>query len=82
MSIIKPDNEAPSNVTGHPYTPPEGRPFGRCAYEGCGLGESVHSTSNTVYLSDPNLAWRCPNCVTLDIDPCPHTRKNWEEYTT
>lgn len=82
MPINKPDNEAPSNVTGHPYTPPEDQPFGRCAYEGCGLGESVHSTSNTVYLSDPNLAWRCPNCVTLDIDPCPHTRKNWEEYTT
>ena len=71
MPITNPDNEAPSNVTDHPYQAPEGQPWGRCAFEGCNLAESVHQASVTPYVPGAT-SYRCPNCVTLDIDPCLH----------
>jgi hypothetical protein len=71
MPITSPDNEAPSNVTGHPYQPPAGRPEGLCTFEGCHLGEAVHSSAVKPYVPEAKT-YRCPNCVTLDIDPCEH----------
>lgn len=74
---VTPDNEAPSNITDHAYVSPAGKPWGKCAFPGCGLGESVHQESDTPYPVAP-LPYRCPNCVTKEIDPCPHTKENWE----
>jgi hypothetical protein len=68
---VTPDNEAPSNVTDHPFTPPEGQSFGRCTVEGCGLGEAVHSTA-TKHYEPTATTYRCPNCVTLDKEVCEH----------
>lgn len=71
--LIRPDNEAPSNVTDHPFTAPDGEPWGRCTFEGCGLAESVHSVSATPF--EPTAeTYRCPDCVMMNIDPCTHER--------
>jgi hypothetical protein len=46
------------------------RQDGRCAH--CGLARAAHRDQVTPYELDPNLPYRCPNCVTQGTDPCPH----------
>jgi hypothetical protein len=82
------DTQAASNVIDHPYEPPEGRPWDRCAhvynppngkpkglhgYAVCGLSQAVHKHVPKPYEPEAT-SYRCPTCVDLDIDPCEHQR--------
>lgn len=69
--LAKGEGYAPANVTDHPYQPPLGEPWGRCTVEGCRLAESVHQASAAPYQPEATT-YRCPNCVTREVDSCEH----------
>jgi hypothetical protein len=48
--------------------------YGRCEHNDCGLAESSHVATDTPYMTPPDQPYRCPHCVSLDRDPCPHGR--------
>jgi hypothetical protein len=57
----------PAIVSDHPFQPPTGRPWERCTT--CGLAGAAHLAG---VLYRPRLPYRCPDCVTADVVPCPH----------
>jgi hypothetical protein len=61
----------PSLVVDHVFTPPAGQPWGRCAL--CKLSEAAHAHVLDTYNTD-GLPYRCPYCVHIGADPCPHGR--------
>jgi len=62
---------APSNITDHAYINKAGQPWGLCAHGNCNLAEAAHRNSATPFKPNPP-SYRCPNCVTKNIEVCAH----------
>jgi hypothetical protein len=78
---LRPDNEAPSNVTDHKFVAPKDKPWGLCTQ--CGLSESVHAEAATPYsaeLKKLKLPYRCPYCVQAEEPVCNHSKDWVDEY--
>jgi hypothetical protein len=63
----------PGRVTDHAFRVGPGQPWWeRCWHPGCHLGAAAHTETDIRLGPDPAQAYRCPNCVRLEVDPCPH----------
>jgi len=59
-------------VKDHPFIPANGNYWDLC--KTCHLAPSAHAES-TVSLDIAATNYRCPDCVTSGINPCPHQTK-------
>lgn len=59
-------------VTGHPYVSSQEN----LLCDTCGLGQATHNHPASQNYSNGDIPYRCPDCVTKRIDPCPHQKKS------
>lgn len=83
MSLDAPDTAHSPLVDDHVYIRDVTHHHGfLCAFQKhmgkpCNLAESTHGRTMEPY--NPKPPYRCPDCVTAGVDPCPHPQGEWLE---
>jgi len=88
MVELAPENEAPGVITDHPFVPRSDNHFlcaemvtrrhlnkqneQEYGYVKCNLAEAAHTEAVMRYRSSEGTPYRCPDCVTKEVDVCVH----------